>query len=84
MLLLLSIDSGTISLKLLEKYIRDAPNQNIDDITLRAEPQSSDESFQDLHFFFGLILAEIPALSTNILKKDGNSIEFVMFFTGDW
>ena len=58
----LSLDSGTGTVKLMMKVILEHPNQRVSDLTLIAESRGTSEAFEDLKVSFGPIQEEISEL----------------------
>ena len=81
---LLSLDSGTGTVKLMMKIIQECPNQRVSDVTLIAESRGTSEAFVDLKVSFGPIREEISALKTNGLVFQGKKIDIRLYFVGDF
>lgn len=81
--MLLSIDSGAGTTKLLGKLLRDPPTQDTREIILIAEAHDVTENFKDLYDDFGWISDQLKTLLGNGVSISGIIYRVRMFFVGD-
>ena len=82
--ILLSLDSGTGTVKLMFRFLTETISQNVSEITLIAEALGTSEAFADIHAMFGSISAEILDLRENGLRINSVRYEVVTFFVADF
>ena len=81
MIILLSLDSGSSTLKLMMKFIRNKPSQSTNEVTLLAQASETSESFEDIHAAMGPVCEEISNCTTIpfvLLKKKSKFKHFLL------
>ena len=81
---LLSVDSGTGTLKMMLRFLTKSLSQNTSDVTLIAEAIGTNESLEDINKHFGPLCSEAENIRSNGILIGSRLIRVEFFFVADF